>query len=306
MSIRTFEEPHTGKTHKSWIFTLNNYTEAQCDYIKGLEGIQRIAVGKERGASGTPHLQGVICWKTPKRFTQMKKLIPDAHWEKCMDLDMAFNYCRKELDMLCDVNNGRQGARRDLDRVYDAVEAGTPFDVFVREERPSLQHMAVFRTARLALMPDRPLMTNLQVIWLYGDSGTGKSRRAYESGAFRIPSYKWWDGYDGQPIIWFDEVRGDFCKYHEWLKLLDIYPFQVEVKGGWVKAQFHTVYITSDRSPTDMWASYTTENMRQLLRRVTEVVRYTDTPLGVVTVTEVGKGNTRTLPPWSSEDLELL
>lgn len=56
---------------RNWCFTLNNYTEPECDSIpdsigrpfgKGSEpnAITYIAFAEETGATGTPHLQGYL------------------------------------------------------------------------------------------------------------------------------------------------------------------------------------------------------------------------------------------------------
>ena len=42
---------------------------------------------------------------------------------------------------------------------------------------------------------------------------------------FRPLNYKWWEGYDGHEVVLLDDIRKDFCKFHELLTLLDIYPY---------------------------------------------------------------------------------
>lgn len=295
---------------KSWgVCTLNNWTEEELESMKNWD-VTYMIIGKEVGAEGTPHLQFAVRFRKTYRLSGVKKLLERAHWETPENWPAAVNYCKKERDY-DEFGDKSQGKRHDLSGVYECARSGMKFSDFLLEHEPNLQHMQIFRTAKLALMPDRPVCPGMEVIWLYEEPGCGKSREAYESGAFRVPSFKWWDGYDGEKAVWFDEVRGDFCKYHEWLKLLDIYPFQVEVKGGWVKVQFTKVYITSDRSPQEMWASFTEENMGQLLRRITTVKKFIKSPLGVVTVTEVGKRNTSNVslpspPVWSQSDLDML
>ena len=102
--------------HKTWDFTLNNYTE---ENIKTLEkfatDVNRMVVGKEVGEKGTPHLQGRITFKQSRRLRPCKKLLPRAHWEptKCK---ADWLYVMKG-DVIIDVNNGNPGKRSDLELI---------------------------------------------------------------------------------------------------------------------------------------------------------------------------------------------
>jgi len=80
--------------------TLNNYTPVdEAIFVTGIQPIADYYVyGKEVGESGTPHLQFMICFKTQKALTALKKIFPTAHWEiKSSSSTMlrASNYCKK-------------------------------------------------------------------------------------------------------------------------------------------------------------------------------------------------------------------
>lgn len=300
--------PNSGVS-KSWgPCTLNNWTQEEYEKLTEMPDISYLIIGKEVGKSGTPHLQFFVTFKKAKRLICLKAHSPRAHWifhNPKFHVSCGINYCKKEGDWN-EWGVKQQGKRNDLKSIYEAAKSGMPFDQFLLANTPNLQQQQIFKVAKAALMQDRPILTNLQVIWLWGATGCGKSRMAYEAGAFRVPSFKWWDGYDGQKAVWFDEVRGDFCKYHEWLSLLDIYPFQKEIKGGWVKVQFDTVYITCDRPPHELFR-WCEEDLQQLLRRVTKIIHFSKNSKGE-TVTEVTKDNTVTLvtpPPFVPSEADL-
>lgn len=90
------EEGRVNKPAKTWVFTLNNYTEQEYTQIKSLVGVSKGIVGKEVGENGTPHLQGTITFKKAYRLTALKKLLPRAHWEACKAVDASWNYCMKD------------------------------------------------------------------------------------------------------------------------------------------------------------------------------------------------------------------
>lgn len=88
-----------GKRGRKWCFTLNNYSENEITQIhKNLEN-EKYIFGKEKGKSGTPHLQGYVEFKNAKSLDKMKKLIPRAHFEKALGtLEQNKKYCSKDGD----------------------------------------------------------------------------------------------------------------------------------------------------------------------------------------------------------------
>ena len=112
----------------TWVFTLNNPTEAECEALvkwaddQG-EKLSVCVVGKEKGMEGTPHLQGAIRWRRGKRFADVKRLLPRAHWEAARVRD-PFTYCRKQHNLLIDIDTRKQGKRTDLAAAVDALRSG--------------------------------------------------------------------------------------------------------------------------------------------------------------------------------------
>lgn len=291
---------------KTWVFTINNYTPEDVGLMEvWARESNKFVATKEVGTEGTPHIQGAVTWKAAMRAPALKKLHGRAHWEVAKAERCCFVYCVKEgSELIIQYERNSKGERTDIAAAYRAVEDGRSEREFMLAEHPGFQALQVFRAAKLRLSEPRPIGP-IEVIWRYGPTGTGKTRWAYETypDLYRVNSFKWWDGYDGQETILIDDMRGDFCKFHEILGLLDIYPFQKETKGGWVQVQFKRVVITAPYSPQEMWSSRTTEDIAQLCRRITKV-DFVGPPV-TVTVTEVGKGNTSlSLPdPYGSDGL---
>jgi len=99
------EKPGRGPLAKHWAgCTLNNYTDEHIAIFVAM--IRPIAdyyiYGKEKGASGTPHLQFMVCFKSAKRLSAVKKILPTAHWEmKSINstMERASNYCKKGMSL---------------------------------------------------------------------------------------------------------------------------------------------------------------------------------------------------------------
>lgn len=91
----------------------------------------------------------------------------------------------------------------------------------------------------------------MQVHVIIGPTGSGKShfaaQRASSDGAtvYYKPRGEWWDGYTNQESVILDDFYG-WVPYDELLRVLDRYPHQVPIKGGFVNFVAKRVYITSN------------------------------------------------------------
>lgn len=105
------------------------------------------------------------------------------------------------------------------------------------------------------------------VLWFYGATGTGKTRTAIEIATESGLGYwishseklQWFDGYKGQEYAIIDDFRRNMCSYNYFLRLLDRYSMQVQVKGGYVNWIPKVIIITS---PVDVDTAYTYFDMK--------------------------------------------
>ncbi len=112
-----------------WVFTWNNYVEADIEYLKTLD-LQFLHVGKEVGESGTPHLQGYLELKKKKRHPFVKSLIK-GNWCQPARGDANENrvYTGKE-DLVIDIGNpGVSGKKKLYDAVHDALDGKSHRDL---------------------------------------------------------------------------------------------------------------------------------------------------------------------------------
>lgn len=95
-----------------WCFTLNNWLPHQFEYLNSLydvdrHGIAYIVIGKERGANGTPHLQGFVKFNARRRFGSVRRILGGGVFGRRIHLEhraprstafAAAQYCKKEDD----------------------------------------------------------------------------------------------------------------------------------------------------------------------------------------------------------------
>lgn len=133
---------------KRWCFTINNYTDEDITRINGIE-CDYLVFGRERGESGTPHLQGFVIFSSNQRFNAVKNAIGShAHIEVARGTSaQASNYCKKDNDFEergnLPVNQGRRSDWEryrswvvDLGRLPTRRELATEFtSLYARYDR---------------------------------------------------------------------------------------------------------------------------------------------------------------------------
>jgi len=257
---------------RGWCFTLNAPTGVE-DY--SLCSADYAVVGLETApTTGQVHHQGYMYFKNPVRFSTMREKVPGAHLEIAKGTgEQNRVYCTKEAVYFEAGTCPAAGKRTDLDEVRDLVnEGGTMADVCaVGSSYQSL------RAGQLLLsVVETPRTTKPRVVWLWGATGCGKSRRAFEEfpdAWVSSGTLTWFDGYDGHEAVILDDWRDHHAPLSTMLRLLDRYPYRVPYKGGFRQWKPLVIIITSNRSPTDE-AVYrgVPEDKGQLLRRIDEIV----------------------------------
>ena len=114
-----------------------------------------------------------------------------------------------------------------------------------------------------------PIVRTVHVFW--GETGVGKSRDAWAAAGWdaypKDPNTKFWDGYNGQQNVVFDEFRGQINISHM-LRWLDRYPCLVEVKGSSTPLKAVNIWITSNIPPTAWYPELDVSTVNALLRRL--------------------------------------
>jgi len=266
---------------RTWCFTLNNYTDDEYDRVlQVLRDHSRYGiVGKEMGESGTPHLQGYVYFTSKRHFGGVKKLFETDR----IHLELARGsgednrrYCSKDADFVEFGVLPKQGKRTDLAEIQCALDSGSSTSEVAENY---FTQWVVYRRSfeaysRIRRRKDRTWKSN--VVWIYGPTGTGKTYRAIDEGTrltLEQPwiafdnSCTWFDGYQQQKVVIFDDFRGE-CPLAYLLRLLDRYPMVVPVKGDSTNWQPRIIYITSNLPPRECYPTVDIELLRPLYRRI--------------------------------------
>lgn len=278
------ETPVAGKCYRNFVFTLNNYTDAEVEAICDLaDECKYLIFSKEVAPStGTPHLQGYIVWKNATTFRKVHRKLGgrvalfvargnavqnEQYVRKTREKDEVPNEDVYEFGTRPMTNQEkgkvereRYGAAKML-AVEGKLDEIDP-DIFIR-------HYSTLKRIR----DDYILTQELDDIeldheWLWGESGSGKSytaRNRYPT-AFLKACNKWWDGYRGEDVVLiedFDKKHDVLC--HHMKIWADRYPFPAEVKGSSIKIRPKKLVVTSNYHPSTIWSD--PSDLEPILRR---------------------------------------
>lgn len=253
--------------HTLWV--LNNWTEIDLEKCRDYAEISAryMCWSQEVGEKEkTPHLQGYVAWDSPHSLEKFKKDLGgklhygDEHGNTNGTAWANRQYCLGQVKKKGFTDNPtfeeygeipKQGERTDWAHAVRDLQAGTDISSVVEHQPqllPCVRALERFQMIRL-----KPLHRPVNVIVITGRSGWGKTRWAYDNypDLYSKPSGPWWDGYTGQKTILLDDYYGDI-PYDQFLRVLDRYPINLPIKGGFVYGQYTTVIITSNHTPS-LW-----------------------------------------------------
>lgn len=262
--------------------------------------ISFITVGHEIAPrTGEHHLQGYlevfggkrITFATFKKFICFKGLKPvwvaSARGSALQNEDYT-GKAKKEgryYEKWGEFRNYGQGKSKEMVQVQKKLDLRVPIGTIYKEHFDvSAKHYRFFKEYQSATRPQRAEPS--QVFYIYGPSGTGKSKYCFETWGhdptevYWLPLQKaggnvWWDGYQGQPVVIIDDwYPGYFGAGHVafMLRLVDRYPFQVPVHGGQVEFRSKTIVFTSntpiDEIDNEKYSGYPWDITNPLFNRV--------------------------------------
>jgi len=297
---------------RSWFCVINNpaehgFTGTEQEIAEQLKEVwmednpqRTCAVAYCISADGLHHCHAVFEDVKKLRFSAIKKLFPGMHIEETKgNKAQAEDYIYKRgifeekgeavvyVATYGEIK-GFQGQRKDLSIIEELLDQGmTPADIMA-------QSLAYRRYSTMIAEDyfDRrnrqtPIMRDVRVTWLVGESGAGKSYAYYqlcekcgENDVYLVSDYDHpFDKYNGERILFLDEFRGSSVKFAVLLRWLDKYKVQLSCRYANRYGLWDDVYIASVFPPELVYQRMVQENVsidtyEQLRRRVHSIRFY--------------------------------
>ena len=266
--------PRTSASRK-YQLTINNPADHGLDHeaiketLAALTGCIYWCMCDEVGEQGTPHTHLYVAFQNAKEFQTIHRRFYGVHIEAARGTHQENrDYIRKEGKYRdtdkADTNlpdtfeeSGQLPAESDLrmkqsEAILAMIEAGASNAEILRVYPSAMNHLPRIEQARQTLLEEkyRDAFRGLQVTYIWGKTGVGKTRGIMERygyrNVYRVTNYKNpFDGYKGEPVILFDEFRSSL-PLEDMLKYMEGYPLNLPARFSDRAACFEAVYVVSN------------------------------------------------------------
>lgn len=294
---------------RKWALVINNPLEAGLDHAAIREILRRFApsyfcMADEIATTGTYHTHIFLFSPSPMRFSTVKNRFSTAHIEKAYgsakanrayilkeghwaDTDKAETSVSGTFEEWGDLPAEKEEEAPEMFKLIQDLRAGKSVMEII-EDNPKLAfRIREIETLRQAILEEKYSAENraLEVTYLYGASGTGKTRGIFEKhdrkSICRITDYGGrngvrFDAYHCQDVLVLEEFHSQI-PISAMLNYLDIYPLTLPARYTDRIACYTKVYITSNIPLEEQYRDiqrYQMETWRAFLRRVQNVIEY--------------------------------
>ena len=237
------------------------------NFLVSLKSFKYLCMADEKGE--TYHTHVFVVFNSGVRFSTLKKRFPTAHIEAVKGtVQQNRDYILKEgkwkddkkhgtsiagtFEELGDIPEEKQGNRADLQDLYERIKDGASNYELLEENADYMTRLTDIERTRLTIRQEqfRSIFRNLQVFYITGPTGVGKTRFVMEhfgyENVYKVSDYKHpYDEYEGQDVILYDEFRSSI-PISKMLDALDGYPLSLYARYSNKIACFTKVFIVSN------------------------------------------------------------
>lgn len=297
------------KQSRKYQLTINNPADTgfSHDKIKEIfvtrfKSFEYGAMCDEIGEQGTPHTHVFICFRSPVRFSMIKKYTPTAHIEfvagsvvqnleylqktgKWAETAKAETSVPGTFEEWGDRPPENLGKNRDLEVLYSmVVDEGLSNAEIMRVNKDYCTMLDKIDRIRTTYLQDKyksKRRLDLITEYVFGVTGSGKSRGILDefgdSNVYRITDYDHpFDHYCCEPVIVFEEFRSSL-PLSEMLQYLDVYGITLKARYANKYACFNRVFIVTNWNLEKQYAERQVndeESWDAFLRRIHKVKHY--------------------------------
>lgn len=255
---------------KNYQLTVNNvdaFDDVLC-YVRSLCPNYMIACKEKAPTTGHVHYHVYVQFPNSRRLS-VKKLC-GAHVEKCKGSpEQNIKYIKKDGDVVCEEGAPRLNYMPSIKKLKDM----TP------DERDGLSAnmyniVQKINNEEKKYIKGTDYHKEVQVFYVYGESGSGKTKYSIEHIGDRLFNEVKYDGNfwhgvtEDCDIALYDDWRDSHMKPAEFINFIDYNRHIMNVKGGSVRNNYKEIYITSVQSPDEIYKNVEGEPRKQWERRM--------------------------------------
>ena len=300
---------NTNLQARKWHIVVNNPVEHGINRDMLFEILMQfspsfVCLADEIGENGTNHTHIFIYSHSPIRFVTLKNRLQMAHFEVARGtVQQNIDYIKKsgkwENDSKAetiiegsyfqygDIPKEREESNQKMDRLIENIKAGKNTSEIIHDTPNFAFRIRDIDVLRELLSAEKFMTENrdLYVSYIFGASGTGKTRSIYQAhnprDVCRITTYRTnkgisFDGYNGQSVLVFEEFHSQI-PIEEMLNFLDIYPLHLPARYNDRIACYTQVYLTSNIPLNEQYKNIQKqkpETWQAFLRRIHAVTEY--------------------------------
>jgi len=264
------------KCNSAFQLTINeeNVVGDVLNYIRSLKPNYLIACKEKAPTTGHVHFHVYVQFERSKRLS-IKKLL-GAHVEGCKGSPQQnIDYIKKDGEIIAEEGEPKKKGGKtiqDVKKMAKEERETLPIQLYNivnkinNEEKKQIKGTEYYK--------------EVEVYWYYGESGSGKSRRAVkEIGDAEFNEVKYdgtfWHGVTEEcPIALYDDWRDSHMKPTELINFIDYHRHIMNVKGGSVRNNYKKIYITTLQNPEEIYKNCPEETRKQWLRRIKEIIYF--------------------------------
>lgn len=237
-----------------------------------------VVVEEDDGA----HFHAIVrCNRKPNRSVNTLMFygqIPNVQYLRTNDdLKRAIEYVKKDGEFIEWGDNGINPKLK-FNEIKGKIKS-MELNEFAEKVANNLTEVKAYKELRPILT--KPYRGTRKLYWFYGPTGCGKTKKAWDIIDGLGLSYttigfsgkQFINNYFGEKVVLIDDLRKTDIELNILLKMLDRYPFVVNVKGGFANWDAEIIIITSHFSPKLCYSYEDKEGNIQLYDNADQLVR---------------------------------
>lgn len=292
---------------RKFLLTANNPTEKGYTHeeikkkISSLKGLIYACMSDEVGAEEhTPHTHLYVFYKNAKDIKTIKRLFPEAHIDvakgthsqnrdyvfklgKWKDTEKGTTSIPESQEEMGELPPDRQCCKPELGVLYELIKDGRSNFEILEEHPEYLKDITDIEKARMILKQEefKNAWRELEITYIFGASGTGKSRYVMETyqyeNVFRVTDYVHpFDNYFAENVMMFEEFNSSL-RIQDMLNYMDGYPIKLPARYSDKIGCFEKVFFTTNIPLAEQYPNVQRESpeiWKAFLRRINKVIYY--------------------------------